>query len=210
MKATFTKALAEFLGVCVFVTAITASELAFKPIAIASTLAVMILLTSPISGSHLNPVVSLYFYAKRQMLTGTFLTYVAAQIAGAFAGAALGVMLLGGKLVGFSASTAEVSTAALVGEALATAGLVWVFATLVSRKQEQLIPIAVAGWVMAAVIFTPTGAQANPAVTLALMLQGYPANQGSLLIIAQLIGLIVGMALLIVFSTKPKRRATKK
>ena len=210
MNALLKKSLAEFVGVTVFLTAITASASGFKPLSLAIALGLMILLTGAVSGGHLNPAVTLFFFARKEITLGTLLAYVAAQIAGAIAGANLGVLFTGSKLVGITASAINVAPAAFTGEVVATAGLVWIIGTLIQNKQTQLIPVAVAAWVFSAANFTPTGAQANPAVTVGLMLQGIAANQASMLVIAQLVGLVVAILLLIVFSPKAKKANKKK
>ena len=49
----------------------------------------------------------------------------------------------------------QVTAPIFIGEAIATAGLIFVIGTLVNNKQTQLIWIAVAAWFFAASSFTP-------------------------------------------------------
>jgi len=212
MNALLKKSIAEFIGVTVFLTAITASIENVSPlISLAIALGIMILVTGPISGGHLNPAVSLYFYIKREITLGTLLAYVGAQLLGGLAGAALGHFLHGEEVAGFVANSTNLSPAALVGEVVATAGLVWVIATLISTKQTSWIPFAVAAWVLSAANFTATGAQANPAVTLGAMFRGALApNQGVSLMVAQIAGLLLALILTMVFAPAAKKTAAKK
>ncbi|MEN9608689.1 MAG: hypothetical protein RLZZ06_620 [Actinomycetota bacterium] len=210
MNALLKKSLAEFVGVTGFLTAITAANADFKTFSLALTLGVMIILTGPISGGHLNPVVSLYFYIKREITLGNLLAFVGAQLAGGIAGANLGALISGKTLVGFKGIADNLPFGYLAGEVVATAGLVWLIATLVNNKQGNVIPFAVAAWVFAAANFTPTGAQANPAVTFGLMVQGLASNQGVSLMVAEVFGLLLAIILLIVLAPKAKKVARKK
>lgn len=210
MNALLKKSLAEFVGVTVFLTSITASTTNLKTIALALTIGVMIILTRPISGGHLNPVTSLYFYSKRQITLGTLLAYVAAQFAGALAGSALGALISGGKVAGFAGNSDTLPLGYLVGEVVATAGMIWLIATLITNKQETWIPFAVSAWVIAIANFTQTGGQANPAVTLGVMFQGMAANQGVSLMVAEVLGLLLAIILLMIFSSKKKKSVTRK
>ena len=210
LNALLKKSLAEFIGVTVFLTAITASGGGLKTLALAIALGTMILVTGPISGGHLNPAVSLYFFAKKEITAGTLLGYVVAQLAGGAAGVYLGAFLSqSGSVPGFQSAGSIVPGYALVGEALATAGLIWIIQTLINNKQTALIPYAVAAWVFSAANFTVTGAQANPAVTFGLMLKGaagVSSNLGSLIIIAELVGVAVALGLGILFAAKARKK----
>lgn len=208
MNPLLKKSLAEFVGVTVFLTSITASTTSLKTISLALAIGVMIIITRPISGGHLNPVTSLYFYVKRQITLGNLLAFVGAQFAGAIAGSALGALISGGKVAGFAGNSDNLPLGYLAGEVVATAGMIWLIATLVNNKQEPWMPFAVSAWVISAANFTQTGAQANPAVTLGVMFQGMAANQGVSLMVAEALGLLVALILLALFTTK--RRAAKR
>jgi glycerol uptake facilitator-like aquaporin len=87
----------------------------------------------------------------------------------------------------------------LVGEVIATAGLITVIFVLVARSQDKLIPLAVAAWIGSAYFFTSSTSFANPAVTIGRVFSDTFAgiNPASVLpfIIAQLIGAMLGVAL---------------
>jgi len=212
MNALLKKSIAEFVGVTVFLTAITAgANNGLKPFTVALALGLMILLTGGVSGGHLNPAVSLFFYARKEITLGNLLAYIAAQLAGAFAGASLGALLTGTTNKSFVATGGSIATMAIASEVVATAGLVWIIGTLVQNKLGNLIPVAVAAWIVTAASFTSTGAQANPAVTFGLMVQGsWPTNFGSALIVAQIGGVLLAILLLMLFAPKAKKPATRK
>ena len=87
----------------------------------------------------------------------------------------------------------------MVGEVIATAGLITVIFVLVVRSQYKLIPVAVAAWIGSAYFFTSSTSFANPAVTIGRVFSDTFAgiNPASVLpfIIAQLIGAMLGVAL---------------
>ena len=161
-------------------------------------LALLILIIAPISGAHFNPAVSLVQVLRREMNAVEFLSFISAQIAGAISGAIIANVMF--DLEAIQISTNErVSTGALVGEVIATAGLITVIFVLVARSQDKLIPIAVAAWIGSAYFFTSSTSFANPVVTIGRVFSDTFAgiNPASVLpfIIAQLIGAMLGVAL---------------
>jgi arsenate reductase len=215
--------LAEFVGVTLFLTAIISAGATFtKPetmnpfhaATLAITLGIAALLTGAVSGGHLNPAVSLYFFSRKEISAVDFIGYVAAQLAGAAAGVSLGEYLHGYNIAGFTTAASTLSAGpAFVGEVLATAGLVLLVTTLIQNKLTHLIPFGLMLWVFAAFNFTPTGAQANPAVTFGLMVDGkLPVASGAQLILAQIVGLLIAVILgmLLTSATAKKKAAAKK
>jgi arsenate reductase len=156
------------------------------------------LIIAPISGAHFNPAVSLVQVLRREMNAVEFLSFISAQIAGAITGAIVANVMF--DLEAIQISTNErVSTGTLVGEVIATAGLITVIFVLVARSQDKLIPVAVAAWIGSAYFFTSSTSFANPAVTIGRVFSDTFAgiNPASVLpfIIAQLIGAMLGVAL---------------
>jgi arsenate reductase len=161
-------------------------------------LALLILIIAPISGAHFNPAVSLVQVVRREMGGLEFVAFISAQIAGAITGAIIANVMF--DLSAIQISTNErVTTGTLLGEVIATAGLITVIFVLVARAQEKLIPVAVAAWIGSAYFFTSSTSFANPAVTIGRIFSDTFAgiNPVSVLpfIIAQLIGAMLGIAL---------------
>ena len=161
-------------------------------------LALLILIIAPLSGAHFNPAVSLVQVVRREMGGLEFLAFISAQITGAITGAIVANVMF--DLSAFQISTNErVTTGTLLGEVIATAGLITVIFVLVARAQERLIPVAVAAWIGSAYFFTSSTSFANPAVTIGRIFSDTFAgiNPVSVLpfIIAQLIGAMLGVAL---------------
>jgi glycerol uptake facilitator-like aquaporin len=213
INATLQKLIVEFLGATLFLIALSGSishSLAMPELVLAATLGLAILVTSGISGGHLNPITSLYFYSRKELSLKEFLLYVVAQIGGAFLGTFIGMQLWGKAIRPLNiGSTPDISI--LLGEWVATGGLVFLFAFLIATKRANLVPFAVAVWVFSAASFTQSGAQANPAVSLALILNGQGVATSGWIIIAQLVGLLSAIIGLMVFTAKPtKAKAAKK
>jgi glycerol uptake facilitator-like aquaporin len=220
INATFQKLIAEFLGVTLFLIAIVGSvthsfagqqfPASVAQLSLAITLGLAILITGGISGGHLNPAVSLFFYSRKELSLRDFALYVLAQIGGGLLGAFIGLQLWGLRIAPIEVGQTP-NLSVLLGEWVATGGLVFLIGFLVTTKRANLIPVAVALWVFSAASFTQSGAQANPAVTIALLLNGQSVSATGWIIVAELVGLVTGVIGLMVFTAKPtKAKAAKK
>ena len=212
MNASLKKVIAEFIGTFAFLLAIagaSASGSPLKQISLALTLGLMILTLGGISGGHFNPAVSIYFFAKKQLSFGALVSYVVAQLAGAYVGVVAGLGLWD-KTVSPLSEGNQVSAPIFLGELLATAGLVFIIGTLVNNKQANLIWVAVATWVFAAGTFTVTGAMANPAVAFGLMFNGISTGSIASIVVAQLAGLLVAILVLLITGASTKKKAPAK
>lgn len=134
-------------------------------IATGGALVMLILTFAPLSGAHFNPAVSVWAAVRghlpRRLLPG----YIAAQIAGAFAGVALAHLMFGQDVIQASQHV-RATHGELLGEVVATFGLILVIDSLV-RQASPHVAFAVAGYITGAYWFTASTAFANPAVTLA-------------------------------------------
>jgi glycerol uptake facilitator-like aquaporin len=134
-------------------------------LATAGALVAMILAFGPVSGAHFNPAVTLADAWQGGLRWAEVPAYIAAQVAGAFAGVALADVMFGEPV--FSASRhARSGVAMLLSEFVASFGLLAVIWG-VTRRRAAAVPFAVAGYIAAAYWFTPSTSFANPAVTLA-------------------------------------------
>jgi len=206
------KSISEAMGVMIFVTSIVAASFnpTFHNLALASTLAIMILLTSGVSGGHLNPAVSFFLFARKEINLSTLVAYWVAQLSGAALGLYLGFALSGTPVQAITAPAGIPANAVFIGELMSTTILVIIINRLASTKRAQLIPFAVGLWVLAASTFTLTGAQANPAVTFALMLRdGF--SQGSLgIVLAEFAGALLALLYVLLLDEKIKKSKKKK
>ncbi|MFG2821476.1 aquaporin [Kitasatospora sp. NPDC048365] len=133
-------------------------------------LGVLILLLGPVSGAHFNPVVTLAeWWSGRKNPQGLgpreVAAYVPAQIAGAVAGSILADAMFGKALVQWSTHDRSAGHL-LLGEVVATAGLVLLVFGLGRSGLLRFAPVAVASYIGAAYWFTSSTSFANPAVTI--------------------------------------------
>jgi len=134
-------------------------------IATGGALVAILLIFGPISGAHLNPAVTLCMAALKLQTPWSAAGYIAAQIAGAVAGAVLANAMFELPLITWSL-TPRTGFAQLLSEAVATFGLVGVVIA-VGRTRAAITPFAVAAYIVAAYWFTASTSFANPAVTIA-------------------------------------------
>lgn len=180
MKATLPqRVVAEFTGTLFLLTAVVGSgimgerlaggnvaiALLANAIATGAALVAIILAFGPISGAHLNPVVTLADAWRGGIAWREIPAYIAAQFAGALAGVAVANMMFG--LPSFFASTKIRSGPAQVfSEFVATFGLLAVIWGC-ARHRPSTVSFAVGAYIMGAYWFTASTSFANPAVTLA-------------------------------------------
>jgi glycerol uptake facilitator-like aquaporin len=128
-------------------------------------LVALILMFGTISGAHFNPVVTLSEAWQKNMPGSEVAPYIAAQIAGAFAGVAAAHGMFDLPLF-FVSEHVRTGPAQWWSEFVATFGLIAVIIGC-SRSRPAVTPFAVAAYITAAYWFTSSTSFANPAVTLA-------------------------------------------
>jgi glycerol uptake facilitator-like aquaporin len=172
-------------------------------------LGVLILLLGPVSGAHFNPVVTLAeWWTGRRGGAGVTIreaaVYVPAQIVGAIAGAILADAMFGEPLVEWSTHDRSAGHL-LLGEVVATAGLILLIFGLARTDQLRFAPVAVASYIGAAYWFTSSTSFANPAVTIGRTFSdtfaGIAPGSVAGFIGMQLIGGVVGLALVALIFT---------
>ena len=135
-------------------------------IATGCALIALILTFGPISGSHMNPVVSLSAGMLGDLSRRESALYAVVQVAGALLGAMIANLMF--DLPAVSAATnVRAGVGIWVGEFIATFGLIGIVIAVGSRGVVLLTALAVAGYVTAAYWFTSSTSFANPAVTIA-------------------------------------------
>lgn len=159
---------------------------------------ILITLLGPISGAHLNPVVTAIQLFKKNITVSLAAAYLAAQLLGAVIGVALANFIFNLPIIEISQKD-RTGTELFVSEILATAGLVFIIFTAIAQKSEAKIPVLVGAYISAAYFFTSSTSFANPAVTVARTLSDSFAGiaPGSVLpfIAAQIIGAALGLVL---------------
>ncbi|MEE4541982.1 aquaporin [Streptomyces sp. V4-01] len=176
-------------------------------------LGVLIVLLGPVSGAHFNPVVTLaQWWTGRRGGSGATAreaaVYVLAQFSGAIGGAIVADAMFGEALVRFSTHDRD-ARHLLLGEVVATAGLILLIFGLARSDRLRFAPVAVASYIGAAYWFTSSTSFANPAVTVGRTFTDTFAGiaPGSLagFVVAQLAGAAVGLGLVAVIFGPPTR-----
>lgn len=174
-RAVFAEAAGSFmLFATVIGSGIMAERLAGGNVAIAllgNTLAtgailfVLITMFGPVSGSHMNPAVTLVMRLRGHIRTDTAIAYVAAQLVGGIVGVWLAHLMFDLPILQLSAKIRS-GPGQLAGEAIATFGLILAILGTAKMRPES-IPISVALYITAAYWFTSSTSFANPAITIA-------------------------------------------
>lgn len=222
------RAIAELLGTSLLVTVVVGSGIAAEQLspgniglqllqnstATVFGLTVLILIFGPVSGAHFNPAVSLADWVLgRRSGSGLSLpevgTYVVAQTAGAISGSVLANAMFD---VGTSISTKDRLTPGhLLGEVVATAGLILLIFALARTSRGVLAAPAVGAYIGAGYWFTSSTSFANPAVTVGRMFSDTFAGilPGSVpgFVLAQLVGAAAGVGLLLILFPTAGRSA---
>ena len=158
-------------------------------------LAVLIQMMAPISGAHFNPAVTLITLISKGISATSALYYLLTQVLGAFIGVVLANVMFDLPAIGASTATKS-SSNLLLGELIATAGLILVIAVVGKQNDGRFIPLAVAGWIGSAYFFTSSTTFANPAVTFARAFSdtfaGIELSSVPGFVIAQFVGALIG------------------
>jgi glycerol uptake facilitator-like aquaporin len=209
MPSTTAKLISEFVGMallaCVVVgSGIMGTNLSADPgvallintISTIFALAILILILGPISGAHFNPAVTLVSLANKTMQAKEAIGYIAVQVAGAITGALVANAMFDLVVIQISQKD-RITTGKLIGEVIATAGLIIVIGVLIDRAQTSVIPVVVAGWIGSAYFFTSSTSFANPAITIGRVFSdtfaGIAPSSVLPFIVAQLIGAALGV-----------------
>ena len=215
---------AEFLGTAFLVAAVVGSgimaerlsagnlalALLANTLATGAALVALILTFGPISGAHLNPVVSLADAMEGGLAWSETLPYLAAQIFGGVCGTLAAHAMFGLPPVSLSRHIRG-GPAQFLSELIATFGLLSVIWGC-SRSRSSIAPFAVGSYITAAYWFTSSTSFANPAVSIARCLSdtfaGIRPRDVPLFVVAQFAG---GIAATILFRwLRPNLRSEAK
>jgi glycerol uptake facilitator-like aquaporin len=205
------RAFAELVGTAFLLVAVVGSGIAAERLspgdaglqllenamATAAALVAIILAVGPVSGAHLNPVITLAARLAGRLGSGDAAVYVGAQVVGAAVGAVVANLMFDLGAVDL-ASTERSSPGLWLGEVVATLGLVLVVLGMVHGRRASTAAFAVGGYIGAAYFFTSSTSVANPAATLARTLSdtfsGIRPSSAPAFIAAQVVGAALAVA----------------
>jgi glycerol uptake facilitator-like aquaporin len=205
------RAVAEFLGTWMLVatvvgSGIMAENLAGGNVAVAllgntiatgAILVVLIAMLGPVSGAHFNPAVSLVFVVLGELPHRLLGVYVVMQVVGGVAGTISAHAMFDLPLVQAS-EHARHGMGQFLSELVASFGLI---ATILGcrRFRADIIPVAVALYIVAGYWFTASTCFANPAVVIARSwtntFSGIRPIDAPWFILAELLGALISVIL---------------
>jgi glycerol uptake facilitator-like aquaporin len=212
--------LSEFLGTLLLAAVVVGSgiaashlsphdlglELAENALATGLGLFVIIAVLAPISGAHLNPVISLVDAALGRRSWSDAAVYIPTQIVGCIAGAVMANLMFAQPAVSISTND-RLTPAHFLSEVVATAGLVVVVFLLAMNGHEWFAPAAVGAYIGAAYFFTSSTSFANPAITIGRVFTdsfaGIAPAAALGFIGAQILGAAVGLTLVKILAPNP-------
>ncbi|MEV0032658.1 MIP/aquaporin family protein [Nocardia sp. NPDC050793] len=217
MNTLIRRLLAEFIGTALLVAVVVGSGIAAEQLSPGNVglqllenstatvfgLGVLILVFGPVSGAHFNPIISAADWMVGRRRTGLTAAelggYIVAQTGGAILGAIAANLMFDQAAVQVSTHH-RVTGGHLLGEAIATAGLVMVVFALARSGRAAWSAAAVAAWIGAAYWFTSSTSFANPAVTIGRIFSdtfaGIAPTSAPGFIAAQILGGAIGLAVI--------------
>ena len=214
------RALAELLGTAFLVAAVIGSGIAAQrlspddvglqllenSLATGAVLVALIIALQPVSASF-NPVVTLVERMLGRITTRASGALIVAQLLGGLVGAVIANLMF--DLDAVSVSGRERSGGGLLlGEVVATLGLVLVVFGALRSERVETVAFAVGGYIAAAYWFTSSTSFANPAVTIARSLSdtfaGIAPGSVALFVLMQFVGGALGAALVWLLYSQPQ------
>ncbi|PZM08321.1 aquaporin [Rhizobium tubonense] len=203
----FRRSLAEGVGTAMLMIAVVGSGLhdgssqSSSAMAIAGSLIGLILAFGAVSGGHFNPTITLLQWAMGRRRLDCTVWYVTAQIVGGVVGALVSTVIFS-EAPGLPGSQFP-AISLLASEGVASFGLMTVVFCCSRSTNKFVGPFAVGLWLMAAILSTPTGSIANPAVAISLLATPASASvvAATLFVIVQIVG--GGLAALTVATIYP-------
>ncbi|ADP84542.1 aquaporin [Pseudofrankia inefficax] len=182
-------------------------ELVENAAATAAGLYAIILMVGPVSGAHFNPVVTLVDAALGGLSWRDAAAYLPAQVAGCVGGAVLANLMFARPAASISTHH-RASSAHLLAEVVATAGLILLIFSLARSGRGEKAPAAVGAYIGAAYWFTSSTSFANPAISVGRMFSdtfaGIAPASVPAFVAAQLVGGAVGLGLVrLLYSSTP-------
>ena len=202
------KLASEFLGTATLIATVLGSgamatalssdigiQLLINTIATVFVLYIIITLLGPISGAHFNPIVTGVELFTKKISPKVFALYVLAQLAGAAVGAIVANLMFDYSAI-YISQKERTGANLLLGEVVATAGLILIILLALKQKEDKKIARLVAAWIGAAYFFTSSTSFANPAAVFGRMFSdtfsGIAPSSAPLFVLAEIVGGILG------------------
>jgi len=221
---TFRRAAAEAVGTAFLLIAVVGSGIAAQrlsphdtglqllenALATGAALVAIILAVGPVSGAHLNPVVTLVDAAAGGVRWREAPAYIGAQLSGAVTGTIVANLMFSLPAVSISGHTRS-GGGLWLAEVVAVVGLLLVIFGVVRGGRAGAAPLAVGAYITGAYFFTASTSFANPAVTVARTLSdsfaGIAPSSAPGFVAAQLAGGVLGLGVVLLLYPNTRRIA---
>jgi len=174
-------------------------ELLINASATGAGLYAVILMFGPVSGAHVNPVVSFVDASFGGVGWGTAVAYLPAQVAGCIGGVIVANVMFSRAAVSISTHH-RASPDHFLSEVVATLGLLLVIFSLARSGRSRSAPAAVGAYIAAAYFFTSSTSFANPAITVGRMFSdtfaGIAPSSVPSFVVAQVAGAVVAVGVI--------------
>lgn len=181
-------------------------ELMENAVATAVGLFTIILMVGPVSGGHLNPVVSFLDAALGGIPWRVAVAYLPVQVTGCIAGAIVANLMFARDAVSISTKVRS-SGPHFLSEIVATLGLALVIFALARTGRTKMAPAAVGSYIGGAYFFTSSTSFPNPAIAVGRIFSNSFAGNAPAsvptFVIAEIVGGVLG--LVVVNALYPKK-----
>lgn len=201
---------AEFMGTATLAMAVLSMSIyktlpIFPAAAAGMTLALMVLAIGPISGSHINPAITLGQWTMRKITTLAAVVYIVAQMLGGLVAWRLGEYLLNSPIKNSAAS--KMDWRVFTAEAVGTFIFSFAVAAAVKRGYDGVKSAVIQGlglFIGIVVASLGSAGMLNPAVALGTQ------NWSAAYVLAPIIGAILGTSVLVLMSPVEAKKAVKR
>jgi glycerol uptake facilitator-like aquaporin len=167
-----------------------------EALGVSGALAGLIIAFGPVSGGHFNPLITLLQWLSGLRDLNCTIVYIAAQVAGGIVGALTAALMFGA--FGPRSVTPFMKPGLAMSEFVASAGLMIIVFGCTRGGRTDTAPFAVGAWLAAAIMATPSGSCANPAIALAAIFAvgpaSLPAGTAFLYVPVQVLGALLALA----------------
>jgi glycerol uptake facilitator-like aquaporin len=167
-----------------------------EALGVAGALVGLIIAFGQVSGGHFNPLITFLQWLSGLRDLNCTIAYVAAQVAGGIVGALTAALMFGA--FGPRSVAPFTKPGLAVSEFVASAGLMIIVFGCTRGGRTDAAPFAVGAWLAAAIMATPSGSYANPAIALAAIFAmgpaSLPAGTAFLYVLVQVVGALLALA----------------
>ena len=174
-------------------------------LATAAALVALIVAFGPVSGAHFNPLISVLQWLAGERGRRCAVVYCACQFAGALLGASITVLWV--TKIGHSTGSEPPLARLLVSELACSAALMIIVLSCARSTNTTTAPFAVGAWLASAILASPSGSIANPAIAIASLIGADSREsvvRALLVVCAELSGALIALLAMSIAYPRPR------